>query len=152
MMKSFWVENACLFHFFKFCQVCLKKTRQTKFECIPYMATASSSLQILLLCSLMKSFVIAMLRLNSVIFFATVHIITVNELVTDLWHLQIHYFLFHAWGTNSISAVFSTLHIIVSYSTNWSLIGLWRLLSLTLQICRKWCYGIYKTSSLCMSV
>ena len=79
-------------------------------------------------------------------FVAAAYIIKVNtSLLPTLWQWKIHYILFQASGVNCISALFSTLPIKVFYSINW-------LLSLILQSCRKWCYGIYKALSVSMHV
>ena len=81
-------------------------------------ATPWSSLQILLLCCLIHSCIIAMLKpnSNSIDFFAAVYIIKVNALTTDLW--QIHYFLLPASGANFISTIFSTLPILKSITVS----------------------------------
>ena len=57
-------------------------------------ATACSSLHILLLRGLIKSFITAMLKLNSLIdlFCHCTHYKDVNALAIDLWQWQIHFF------------------------------------------------------------
>ena len=77
MTRSFWVDNTSHFRFW-FCLSCLSKQTKNRlqFNVSHSMATAWSSLQTLLLHSLIQCFIIAMLKPNSIIdFFATVVLI-----------------------------------------------------------------------------
>ena len=59
MARSFWVDNAGLFNFFNsICHVCWNRQKQTTAYCISWHGHLhSTSLQMLLLCGLMQSFI-----------------------------------------------------------------------------------------------